>query len=49
MRKTTKFMVWAAIGRPMGDDAYRGEVWHLAASEAAASDWAETTPRKVKP
>ena len=42
MRKTTKFTVWVVVGRPMGDDAYPEEVWHLSASEAAASEWAET-------
>ena len=42
MRKATKFMVWAVIGRPMGDAAYPAEVWHLAPSEADARDWAET-------
>lgn len=42
MRKSKRFQVWAVIGNPMGDAAYPAEVWHLAASEAAASDWAET-------
>ena len=41
MRKATKFMVWAVIGRPMGDAVYPEEVWHLAPSEADASGWAE--------
>lgn len=42
MRKVMKFMVWVVVGCLMGDDVYPEEVWHLAASEAAASDWAET-------
>lgn len=42
MRKTTKFKVWAVVGRPFGDMSEAEEVWHWSHSESRAREWAYT-------